>query len=606
MKIKSYLYLIVLSSALLQIVFAKPSARTLYGLDTLFTEVALSLPGCETALWADYDNDGDLDLLLVGGFDSTTMYPSRIYRNDYGTFIDIGASLSSGNRAAWGDYDNDGDLDIVVSGPTGLNNSNPVTKIYRNDNGTFVDINAPLLGVVGTVAWADYDNDDDLDLFVTGSIDNGYTYSGKLYRNDNGSFVDIGAGLPGMWASSVAWGDYDNDGDLDVLLSGWGYGGTINKIFRNDGPLANGGWIFTDILVDLYPIANNDVAWGDYDSDGDLDIAYTGTTYGYSAVFKIYRNDGGTNFVDINASLQQLGVGAVAWGDHDNDGDLDLAISGSTDFFGANPTTKIYRNDNGIFVDLQVSVTGTWHNSLSWGDYDNDGDLDILMGGLTSTTPPYNFITKIYRNNLGSNSFTSNTVPTAPTDLSTSVSGNAVTLNWNRSTDNQTSQNGLTYNLRIGTSHGGVQEMSPMANVSTGYRKIVQLGNTYHRNSWTIKNLPPGAYYWSVQAIDGAFAGSVFAQEGSFSIEPGTEKDTNVVALWHFDEGSGNILHDASPYHNDGVIHNATWVPGRFGLALHFNGLTSYVVLPNSPSLKLENEFTLEAWLSLDTLDFGY
>ncbi|MBI4548510.1 MAG: T9SS type A sorting domain-containing protein [Ignavibacteriae bacterium] len=78
------------------------------------------------------------------------------------------------------------------------------------------------------------------------------------------------------------------------------------------------------------------------------------------------------------------------------------------------------------------------------------------------------------------------------------------------------------------------------------------------------------------------------------------------VAHWHFDEGSGNILHDASPYHNDGVIHNATWVPGRFGSALHFNGLTSYVVLPNSPSLKLENEFTLEAWLSLDTLDFGY
>lgn len=80
--------------------------------------------------------------------------------------------------------------------------------------------------------------------------------------------------------------------------------------------------------------------------------------------------------------------------------------------------------------------------------------------------------------------------------------------------------------------------------------------------------------------------------------------NTNVVALWHFDEGSGNILHDASPYHNDGQIHNCQWVPGRFGSALHFDGLTSYVILPNAPSLQQTAEFTLEAWINPDTLHF--
>jgi len=81
--------------------------------------------------------------------------------------------------------------------------------------------------------------------------------------------------------------------------------------------------------------------------------------------------------------------------------------------------------------------------------------------------------------------------------------------------------------------------------------------------------------------------------------------DANTVALWHFDEGTGNTLYDASPYHNDGTIHNGTWVPGKFGSALHFDGLTSYVNIPNSASLKPQNEFTIEAWFSFDTLQFA-
>ncbi len=96
-----------------------------------------------------------------------------------------------------------------------------------------------------------------------------------------------------------------------------------------------------------------------------------------------------------------------------------------------------------------------------------------------------------------------------------------------------------------------------------------------------------------------------YAMSRIASNHPMSGVDPRVVALWHFDEGSGNILHDASMYHNDGQIHNCRWVAGKFGSALHFDGLTSYVDLPNSPSLQLAGQFTIEVWFLLDTLQFG-
>jgi len=90
------------------------------------------------------------------------------------------------SSVAWGDYDNDGDLDILLTGKAGSNN--PVAKVYRNDSGTFTDIGASLTGVYGgSAAWGDYDNDGDLDILLTGMN------VCKVYRNDSGTFTDVGA-----------------------------------------------------------------------------------------------------------------------------------------------------------------------------------------------------------------------------------------------------------------------------------------------------------------------------------------------------------------------------------------------------------------------------
>ena len=143
-----------------------------------------------------------------------------------------------------------------------------------------------------------------------------------------------------------------------------------------------------------------------------------------------------------------------------------------------------------------------------WGDYDNDGDLDIFLTGNTDIYHD-NYISKIYRNDRR----ILNLPPTVPYNLKTSVNGNNITFSWDKSTDEETIQNGLTYNLVIGTNPGIGNILSPMSDRSTGYRRIVNFGNTGHCYSLTIKNLTGGQYYWSVQAMDNNFEGSQFAPE---------------------------------------------------------------------------------------------
>ncbi|MGH7454817.1 MAG: FG-GAP repeat domain-containing protein, partial [bacterium] len=316
--------------------------------------------------WGDYENDGDLDILLAGSWYTT------IYRNEAGNFTEVLLSGGTLNSVDWGDYDNDGDLDILIS-------SCPYSKIYRNDGGNFINTGILLEGVFdGSADWGDYDNDGDLDILITNRF-----FSSKVYRNDGGVFVDTEAPLIGFigHGGAAAWGDYDNDGDLDILLAGdigIFFDFPITRLFRYD----HGS--FTLIDIPLVDVSYGDVAWGDYDSDGDLDILLTGRGHTHP-ITRVYRNDGG-KFANIHAGLLDLFGGSVAWGDYDNDGDLDILITGQ-DSLNA-PYSKIYRNDAGTFVDLEAGLASVSGGSAEWGDYDNDGDLDILLAGRDAPLQP--------------------------------------------------------------------------------------------------------------------------------------------------------------------------------------------------------------------------
>ncbi len=479
--------------------------------------------------WGDYDNDGDLDILLSGWTGSKGI--THIYDNQGGgTFVEnitasnvlTGVSWSS---VTWGDYDNDGDLDILLSG---YDDSNPSTHIYDNQGGGAFAENITasnvLTGVTSSsVAWGDYDNDGDLDILLSGCTASICSKRiAHIYDNQGGgSFAEnITASnvLTGVSNGSVAWGDYDNDGDLDILLSGYDGSKRIAHIYDNQGGVALAENITASNV--LTGVTSSSVAWGDYDNDGDLDILLSGYNDSNPSAH-IYDNQGGGEFAEnITASNVLTGVvySSVAWGDYDNDGDLDILLSGLDN--NLNIITHIYDNQGGgeFAENIAASnvLTGVHYSSVAWGDYDNDGDLDILLSG----SGGFKSIASVFRNNTSP----ANRPPPAPSGLSSSVNGQQVTLSWAAPSPlaYTTPYSGLSYNLRVGSNPGLSDILAPMSCVGScgssgdGYRQISQLGAANQGLSATLQNLAAGSYYWSVQAIDHNFVGSPWATEGGF------------------------------------------------------------------------------------------
>jgi uncharacterized repeat protein (TIGR01451 family) len=369
------------------------------------TAASANLTGvyASSVAWGDYDNDGDLDILLTG-VDSGSGRQALIYENQAGVFVtDAVASANltgvAYSSVAWGDYDNDGDLDILLTGVDSGNGFNAL--VYENQGGIFVAnvvASQNLTGVhFSSVAWGDYDNDGDLDILLTGTP-GGLDGVAYVYENTGSGFVADGAAsanLTGVYAGSVAWGDYDDDSDLDILLTGQDSGGGYNGlVYENQA-----GVFVTDTVAsaNLTGVAGSSVAWGDYDNDSDLDILLTGQDSGGGRRALVYENQAGVFVTDTLASATLTGVyySSVAWGDYDNDGDLDILLTG---YDGGGNNALVYENQTGAFVIDSVAsanLTGVYRSSVAWGDYDDDGDLDILLTGWGSGLVPHALI---YRN----------------------------------------------------------------------------------------------------------------------------------------------------------------------------------------------------------------
>lgn len=450
--------------------------------------------------WGDYDNDGDLDLVLAG---RTADGPrTSIYRNDGGTFTRMEVPLVpvvSGD-VAWADFDRDGDLDLALAGQ---GSSGPVCRIYQNNGGVFTDLQAGLGGAgFSALAWGDADNNAHLDLAVAGSN------RARLYTNDDGVFSTAQIGVGGAQLGSTTWSDWDGDGHLDLTVTGeYNTGWSIvpvTRVFRNTG---EGGFVEVDLGLPL--LSNSSVAWGDYDNDGDVDLAICGFDIDGTAVSRIYRNDGNDTFTDIGVDLTGLGAGDLAWGDVDNDGDLDLVAAGFyyNEVQGQQCRTRLYRNDgNDAFTAVSVPFIGVHYASLAWGDYDGDGDLDLAISGVTCDYQP---ITRIYRNNCP----TPDTPPSPPTNLTAEGAADGFTFRWDAGSDAETPAAGLYYHLRVGSRPGADDIYSAMADLTTGQRRLPGFTGVRQQLSRTIQGLSDPPYYWSVQSVDTAFAGSMWAGE---------------------------------------------------------------------------------------------
>ncbi len=534
-----------------------------------FTDIAAGLTGARnTVAWGDYDNDGDLDLLSTGALAGGVTGFADIYDNSGGTFTGLGAGLpqvlngvnNGKDAAAWGDFDRDGDLDVAIVGTDG---SVAHADIYENSGGSFSLVTLGGTGltplVSGSVAWGDYDNDGDLDLFMTGTTTSGACLT-TIYRNDGGSpwaFTDITPAFIPVSDGAGAFGDYDNDGDLDLVVSGFAcsIGKPLTQLYIN-----NAG-VFAPSGIPLLGVRYSALAWGDYDNDGDLDLAVSGNTGGVATQSKLYQNTG-TTLLATTITIPAIANGSLAWGDYDNDGDLDLLAVGT----GSSTIAEVYANSGGgpyTFTGISAGLTPVYNGQAVWGDFDNDGKLDIALCGYdpSSATP----ITSIYRNS--SANIPANNTPNAPSTLSLSASWHSITATWGGASDAETPTANLHYNLRVLDVTTGATVVSPMSDVSSGYRRIAALGNTDHDLSWTITNLTPGhTYSVCVQSIDGALAGSPFTCANDVTLDASGPD----IAIFDCPAESG-----AEPDVTCGVVYNSQdiWVRNTIG-----SGFTNFTM----------------------------
>ena len=359
-----------------------------------FTDIKANLTGVSESAsnWIDYNEDGLIDVFVTGDFYNKNKHgiSTKLYKNlKRDNFSQVYTPVTNIYRGGfdWADYNNDGIKDLFIIGETA--DGKLIANLYNNNRtANFKRINVSIPGFRdGSVQWGDYDGDGDDDLLITG-----YTKKGtvsRVYRNDrNNKFTDIKANIIGVSYGIGKWADYDNDGDLDIIIAGNDNAGrVVTKLYNYDNKQ------FRNVDVGFVNLKLSDIAWGDYDNDGDLDFVIVGETQQGRFVSRLYNNDGFGGFSQAFANFIAVRSGSVDWGDMDHDGDIDLLITGESN---SGAVSRVYRNDrNGVFTDINADVIGLYMSDAHWGDYDNDGDLDILISGMSDN---YNFISRVYRN----------------------------------------------------------------------------------------------------------------------------------------------------------------------------------------------------------------
>jgi hypothetical protein len=492
------------------------------------------------AAWGDMDGDGDLDLVLSGQ-DSAGNRQLRVYTNGGAPGYAINATqtevfglnngLQSG-EVALGDLNGDGRLDIVVTGNRGGAATRQILVARNNGGLSFssipVDAGSGLDG--GEPALGDFDNDGDLDLAVSG-LDPAGARQFRVYRNNGDATFDPNqievpgaAGNGYATRSGVAWGDYNNDGFLDLLVAGLSAGGRRLHIFTNNG---NGGFAGPlDVTAGVGGMSDADVAFGDLNNDGLLDVVAMGNS-GTNAQLRAYRNNGGPGFTFTAFEVPgaaNLGIrnGALAIGDSNNDGVPDFAVVGTRPATG-NEEVWLYRN-NGGFAFTQFNVEsannlGLQNGGLAWADYNADGSPDLLISGSDSANARQ---MRVYRNTI-STAAAPGAPPTLAGSFAFSPTGySSATFKWDPAADvapGATPAVTLTYDLEVSTSSDFSRATIPAMSLTTprtgNYLRPPRLydGNTRHgvilrsTQPWAGNNAHPGlrtdtTYYFRVRTMD--------------------------------------------------------------------------------------------------------
>lgn len=359
-----------------------------------FTDIRAGLTGVaeSSAAWIDADRDGDPDVFVSGEFyqGNRPQIEAKYYNNlRNNSFRHAAAGIPHFFRGdiRFADFDLDGITNAGVMGE--LRGGGTFARLFKgNGNGGFAATNIQLLAVRdGSIDFADMDGDGDMDILLAGESSGGPVTI--IYRNDrNGNFSQLDLGLTGIRRGVARWTDFNIDGLPDILVCGLDAAGKpLTQLYQNTGTG------FKALRSGIVALKNCNVAFGDFDNDGDDDLVVLGETIAGLPTTQLYRNNRNGSYTLVQSSFAQVTDGFADWGDMDLDGDLDLLLSGKSN---GGAVSKVYRNDrqNG-FVDIRANIVPLYNSSGQWGDYDLDGDLDILIAGLTDR---HGFEARIYSN----------------------------------------------------------------------------------------------------------------------------------------------------------------------------------------------------------------
>ena len=484
---------------------------------------------------ADFDGDGDLDLAVFGldvEYNVSASDQLRLLRND-GIGVDgrqvlteitvpTSGVFGSDTHLSAADYDQDGDPDLLVA-------SGGSTALFRNDVGVLLQTDTQLPGYLEdsgfdsaydlrAISWGDVDNDGDLDIIIP-TVDTG----GGLLQLEPRWLRNDGAGAGNAWTfieqalhsgtvsnAQTRLADVDGDGDLDL----WevDVDNTLETGFVRRYDNQNGQFALTRDL-DISPL-NGSADWADVDADGDLDVLVAGSFLDGNGNIvnglRLYL-DNGVSFDSVDLPVPApnwLDVLACSWADYDGDGDVDLLVTGS--FVGDEEIegeARVYLNDGtGVFdvmpqaLPAPVSSIGRG-GAFLWVDIDGDADLDYLASGAFYVPNGNGLVearTFLMRNPGGSG----NQAPAMPQATVSILGQDGLQLSWTPPPDDSTPASALTFELQL----------LPMSANSAQVASSSQPGTLGQVLQWQFNGLQPGQYRWRLQALDRAHAASPAAE----------------------------------------------------------------------------------------------
>ena len=511
-----------------------------------FTGTAFSCP-----IWFDMNNDGLLDLFIPGlnnydyqwkdldtrlsdikfhlyinqGMQSNGRFKFKEIAADESGLMPVFNGKSGGKGHNWvaaGDYDNDGFTDLIITG------FDEQTRSEREDYEDAVRV-----------------------VYLFKNIEGKYFELQETPLNGNMPFH-------GLTDGSVCFADLDNDGWLDIFSTGYGYSRASEvHIYWNQH---DGTFIESEIEFDNTYNSSCDVY--DLDNDGKLDLIMTGVYFdGESKQFFLYKNLGDRQFEKLEKEcLVPIDGGQLSFGDVNNDGLPDMLAGGHADLNNYQHTTWLYVNkgnfDFEAIAHYNKDTYGWSFSRISHGnqhliDYNNDGLLDAWSSGWSNSMCSSGCDTQLWKN---LSNVAANEGPDMPTGLKAEREGEVLTLTWEPATDDLTPQSALRYNVYLRRLDSDKCYAVIPADINTGFIKVANTTNHVMQCSYQMKVKYNGEYEWGVQAIDngnkgGMFAKSTFKVEDLVDPEPEPDPDsiTNINTSSIELHANGKTLHYSIP-----------------------------------------------------------